>query len=104
MGTRGGARVGAGKKKGSLASHTITIQESKKKLVEMIRANQEPLFQALIDKALTKDVPALKEVFDRGFGKVVEQVDITTLGEQFNNGVVFYVPKKRTGDETAVVG
>lgn len=73
-GKNGGARFGAGRKKGSFAQHTIEAQEAKKMLIDMFRKRQEPIFKALLDKAEDGDVTAIKEVFDRAWGKVTQPI------------------------------
>lgn len=40
------------------------------------RKLEGPLMDALLEKALTGDIPALKEVFDRIDGKVKQSMDI----------------------------
>ena len=54
--------------------------------VDKAEERADELAQAIIDKALDGkslgDVPALKEVFDRGIGKVVQGLDHTTLGKE----------------------
>ncbi len=42
------------------------------------------IFNALIEKAKTGDVSAIKELFDRGFGKPFQQMDFTSKGESIN--------------------
>lgn len=39
---------------------------------------------ALIDKALSGDIQAIKEVNDTLYGKIVEKQDITTKGDRIN--------------------
>jgi hypothetical protein len=71
----GGKREGAGKKKGSKASHTLQAQELKKKLIESFGAEADEIYKALITKAKTGDIPAIKEVLDRVWGKAPQQID-----------------------------
>lgn len=70
----GGVRPGSGKPKGYKAPHTLEAQEAKKKLIEMFRERKEPIFKALLDKAEDGDVTAIKEVFDRAWGKVTQPI------------------------------
>jgi len=55
-------------------------------IIRKAEERADELAQAIIDKALDGkslgDVPALKEVFDRGIGKVVQGLDHTTLGKE----------------------
>lgn len=72
--TRGGARAGAGRPK-------LEASKYREILIRKIEKQAEPLAQALIDKGLTGDVPALKEIHDRALGKAKESVDLTSNGE-----------------------
>lgn len=74
--THGGRRIGAGKPKGYKAPHTITAEASKARLIEMASLAIEPIARALIAKAEQGDVPAIKELFDRAWGKSKESVDM----------------------------
>ena len=78
MANRGGLRPNAGRKK---ANHTIAAEAYKKYIVEEVVKQKGPLVKALIDKALTGDVAALKEVHDRALGKVKEAFDLTSGGK-----------------------
>lgn len=80
--TYGGARPGAGRKKGSKAPHTLEAETYRKVLIQKIVENAKPLAEALLAKGLTGDVPALKEINERALGKVKDSVDITSKGEQ----------------------
>lgn len=73
----GGARPGAGKKKGSKASHTIEAQEAKKLMIASFLERQKEVDNALLEKAVTGDVPAIKEVYDRVYGKAVNPVEMS---------------------------
>lgn len=75
MGQRGGKREGAGKKKGTLASHTLKAQELKKRLIEVFHNDADEIYSALIKKAKTGDIPAIKELLDRVWGKSLQQID-----------------------------
>jgi len=65
---RGGKREGAGRKK---AKHTIQAEAFKAFLIAEVIKEKAPIVEALIAKAKTGDVPALKEVFERVLGKPV---------------------------------
>lgn len=54
------------------------------------------IFQALVEKAKTGDVAAVKELFDRSFGKAWQQMDITTNGQSINNTTTLNVIKLST--------
>lgn len=66
----GGAREGAGRPK-------LEATKLREALIRIAEEKAEPLAQALMEKALTGDVPALKEAMDRTIGKVVDQVKLT---------------------------
>ena len=70
---KGGYRPNAGRPK---AQHTIQAEALKAYLIEQVVAEKEPLISALIKKAKSGDVPALKEVFERVLGKVKESLDV----------------------------
>lgn len=58
-----------GRPKGSKATHTIQAEQGKALLIQMYLEQVRPINQALIDKALTGDIPAVKELHDRVYGK-----------------------------------
>ena len=68
----GGARKCAGFPKGKKARKTLIKEKAQAYLTRRIEEAIEPLSTALIEKALEKDVSALKEAFERGLGKVKE--------------------------------
>src|ERR1017187_5146682 len=79
--SQGGKRPGAGRKLGSKATHTIQAEAAKKLLVEMFIASKEPIFKALIGKTLIGDVPAIRELFERVWGKVPASIDAGEDGQ-----------------------
>lgn len=81
MKTNGGKRAGAGRKKGSFAVHTLEAQELKKALIQAYAENAKEINQALMDKAKAGDIPAIKEVLDRCFGKAPQAVTGADGGE-----------------------
>lgn len=84
----GGARPGAGRKKGSKASHTLEAEYYRKVLIQEIIANAEPLAKVLVQKGLSGDIPALKEINERSLGKVKDNVDLTSKGKQLGAAVI----------------
>lgn len=58
------------------AAHTITAEKGKALLIQMYLEQVRPINQALIDKALTGDVPAIRELHDRTQGKANQSIDI----------------------------
>lgn len=78
----GGARPGAGRKKGGKASHTLEAQEARAWFVQKVHENLQPIFVALMTKAVEGDVGALRELLDRGFGKAAQSIDVTSKDER----------------------
>ena len=78
---KGGARKGAGRPKDKKEGQTLIREASLLRLREMAHAEIEPIAKALITKAKTGDVPAIKELFDRAWGKAPQQTDITSEGK-----------------------
>lgn len=95
--SRNGLNNKGGRPKGCKSNHTLQAEQYRVILIKKILENAEPLAQALIDKGLEKDVPALREIHERSLGKVREELDLTSKGEK----LVIYVPKKRTTDMEA---
>jgi hypothetical protein len=75
---RGGKRENAGRKKGYPA---IQAEEARRVFSERIMREIGPIADALISKAKGGDVGAVKELFDRAFGKSYQSVDVTTNGK-----------------------
>lgn len=63
---RGGYRAGAGRKQGFAAKNA---EEARRILSEMVMHDIEPIGRALVAKAKKGDVIAVRELFDRAFGK-----------------------------------
>ena len=83
MGQNGGYRPGSGRKKG-LA--TIEREKARYYISERIGEYMPAIFDVLIEKAVVgKDVGAIKELFDRGFGRAPQAIDITSKGESLVN-------------------
>jgi hypothetical protein len=82
MEQHGGKRLGAGRKKGSMASHTIEALEIRSHLIKEAIKEKKPLIKALMEKAKQGDVPALREILERTLGRVTEQINIRA-DEQF---------------------
>lgn len=73
---KGGYRQGAGRKQGFAAKNA---EEVRKVLSEMVMHDIEPIGRALITKAKKGDVIAVRELFDRAFGKApqTEKIDLS---------------------------
>ncbi len=65
--------------------HTRTALEARAWFVQQVHANIEPIFKALLLKAAEGDVAAIKEILDRGWGRAIQQVDVTSKGEQLSS-------------------
>lgn len=50
----------------------------------MAREHGFKVATALLDKALTGDVAAIKEFNDRAYGKAQQSIDVTTGGDKFS--------------------
>lgn len=71
---KGGARPGAGRPKGSKDPNTLVKEKAMLALREMVLAEITPLTTALITKGKTGDVQAIRELFDRAFGKAPQAI------------------------------
>lgn len=72
---RGGYREGSGRKQGFSAKKA---EETREVLAQMVMKEIVPIGEALITKAKGGDVQAIRELFDRAFGKPL-QTNLTTL-------------------------
>lgn len=72
--SHGGARKGAGRKKGSAAPHTLKAQTLKENLIAMYEKEAGPINRALLNKAKEGDISAIKELYDRVFGKSMQPI------------------------------
>jgi hypothetical protein len=70
-----------GRKKGT---RTIEAEMARAYIAKNVGRYMPMIFQALVEKAKTGDVPAVKELFDRAFGKAFQQMDFTSKGESIN--------------------
>lgn len=86
----GGARDGAGRKKGQISLETKRKQAFEKLFVQSVNKEKKAIIDALVDRAKGGDVKALIDVLNRVIGKPVEHVDHTTKGEQMDFVVVSY--------------
>ncbi len=78
----GGARPGAGRKKGTAA---LEAEKARAYIALRIGEYMPVIFDALMAKAKTGDVAAVKELFDRAFGKPQQAMDLTSKGEKIDN-------------------
>lgn len=70
---RGGYRPGSGRKKGFAARGA---EEARRILSEMVMEEIESIGKALITKAKKGDVIAIRELFDRAFGRAPQTTTI----------------------------
>lgn len=74
MGANGGVRPGAGRPR-------LEATKLREALVEIAEERAKELAVVLMDKALTGDIPAIKEMIDRGIGKALQPIDHSTNGK-----------------------
>lgn len=80
-----------GRPKGAVSAATkekLTAQETFRKMVE---AEIMPIARALIEKAYDGDVPAIRELLDRAWGRASQSVELTG-----KNGVELFKPDAKT--------
>ena len=68
----GGKRPGAGRKKGSVAKHTLEAQELRKRYIERVAPIWDDLIDAQIEKASVGDMRAIEEINNRVLGKSIQ--------------------------------
>jgi hypothetical protein len=73
---RGGKQPGAGRPK---EKRTIQAEKLREFLIAEVLREKGPIIEALIAKAKTGDVPAIKELLERSIGKVKETVDVNNM-------------------------
>ena len=74
MAQKGGARPGAGRKKGGLASHTLQAQTAKAKAIAMVEEKIQQIFAPQIAKAIEGDTAAFNAVLNRAWGAPAQAV------------------------------
>jgi hypothetical protein len=72
----GGKREGAGKPKGYKAPHTLEASALRQSLIAKYAEKSDKVNDALIRKALMGDVPAIKELHDRVYGKANQYLEV----------------------------
>lgn len=100
---RGGSRPGAGRKKDSKEKQTLVKEQALLALREMVLRDITPVTEALIKKAKTGDVPAIKELFDRAFGKAPQAItdaDGQSLVIAFDTAFKSYVIASQTESDS----
>ncbi len=71
MNMRGGHREGAGRKQGFSGKNA---EEARRMLSERVAQEIGPIGDALILKAKNGDIPAIKELFDRAWGRSPQSI------------------------------
>jgi len=65
-----------GRPVGSKATHTIQAEQGKAALIKAYLDNIKPINDALVEKAKTGDIQAIKELHDRVYGKAPQDMNI----------------------------
>lgn len=68
--------IKGGRPKGTFAKSTLDAAAAKQKLIEAYIKAAEPINQALITKAMTGDIQAIRELHDRVYGKAPQDLKI----------------------------
>ena len=69
----------AGRPKGSLGGNTIQAQKFREYLIKKVIKEKGALVTALLSKGKKGDIMAIRELFDRAFGRSKENVELTGL-------------------------
>lgn len=84
---------------GSKDPNTLVKEKALLALREMVLADITPVTQALLKKAKSGDVPAIKELFDRAFGKAPQAItdaDGASLVIAFDTAFKVYATSRET--------
>ena len=65
-----------GRPKGTKGSNTLQAEQGKKLLIQAYLDNIKPINEALVEKAKTGDIQAIKELHDRVYGKSPQPMDL----------------------------
>jgi len=71
---RGGKRIGAGRPKDSKEKQTLVKEQALLVMREMVMKEIGPLTDVLIKKGKDGDIQAIRELFDRAFGKAPQAI------------------------------
>lgn len=74
---RGGYRIGAGAKKGSLQVTTLSRHAALEIWRAAAEADIHEIYRIHLEKCMAGDMVAIKEWYDRYYGKVTDKMDIT---------------------------
>lgn len=100
MGKKGGKQPGAGRPKGSKASHTLEASKARQYVIERVVSEMEPILTAQIDSAKglwmeeldsdgvrkriyrkAPDTRAVEYLVDQTIGRASQAIDVTSKGE-----------------------
>src|ERR1700753_2804372 len=76
---KGGRRPGAGRKKGAA---TLEAEALRALIARKVSEVAPEIVAALIEKSKEGDIAAIRELFDRGYGRPLQQTDITSKGDK----------------------
>lgn len=96
--SKGGAMPGAGRKKGSKASHTLDAMAGRALLIQMYLERIRPINEALLKKAEEGDIQAIRELHDRVYGKAPQPLTGANGGN-----IVFEIVKYAKDTDTPQV-
>ena len=81
----GGCREGAGKPKGYRSPSTLKAMASREEFIKRVERDLEPIYNALYAKAVNEsDIPAIRELLDRAWGKPAQAVNLSGGIAQFS--------------------
>jgi hypothetical protein len=66
-----------GRPKGTKTTVTIAREKAREYLARRVEEEIQPIANKLIEKASTGDVPAIKELFDRAWGKPAQALEVS---------------------------
>ena len=73
---QGGKRKGAGRKKGSKATHTIEAEKAREFIIRKLVESLEPIVNKMIEQAKKGDRFAREELFNRAMGRPPQALEL----------------------------
>src|SRR3989339_1126585 len=95
---RGGFRQNAGRKKGFAAKNA---EEARKLLSERLVEEIKPISEVLISQAKKGDIKAIRELFDRAWGRPQQEIKIPTNNLNIGFGESFEESRKKAKEAIA---
>lgn len=80
---KGGKRKGAGRKKGSKATHTLEAETAKKVIISKFVAALEPIVDKAIEQAKNGDKGAREWLSERALGRVPQAIEVPPGSSEF---------------------